>query len=135
MRRQIKFRIWDGENMFFPDDNSRVVLEYNKISGWNLRPNVVDKNSEYICGDSQSKKDFKMMQLVNYKDKQGTEVYEGDIIELPPFDDEKRLGNVNYRTDISSFVVDEGGGWDSIELIQNGIIIGNIYENPNLLKI
>jgi len=49
-------------------------------------------------------------------------------------EDEPRTGRINYRSDIASFVVDEGGGWDSIELVKEGVVIGNIYENSELLK-
>jgi len=135
MDRKIMFRIWDGENMFFPDDNSRVVLEYNKISGWNLTPNVIDKNSEYLCGESQSKKDFKLMQFIGLKDCDNVDIYENDYVEFYANYTNKPCG---FQTglvvfDNSSWVLRNENGDYSIaeetdEFYYKSKVIGNAFE-------
>ena len=76
--------------------------------------------------------DIELMQYTGLKDKNHLKIYEGDIVK---FEDE--LYKVIYDTDECRFLlVDEGdgtrvlGGWRS-HLIE---VIGNIYENPELLE-
>jgi formylmethanofuran dehydrogenase subunit C len=94
MNREIKFRVWDGEKMtFFPLGISMSNLEYGKV-----------------------------MQFTGVKDKNGKEIYEGDILN---FD-----GLVEFKN--GSFIVN---GWEPLGEMatEKQEIIGNIYENPELL--
>lgn len=85
-----------------------------------------------------------LMQFTGLLDKIGKEIYEGDLINCPPWfgDDDKRFGG------IAEVVFDDGAFIASTERTSGGIfyyhdgerfswddceIIGNIYENPNLL--
>jgi hypothetical protein len=103
--RPIKFRAWDklNENIFIPD-----LLEINN----GALPN--DPGSPLIY-----------MQYTGLKDKNGKEIYEGDII--------NDMGNaVRYE------VVWEGSCWRYLNQVvrdnQFSEIIGNIYENPELIN-
>lgn len=117
MKREIKFRAWDGRQMFYHDwrDDDPVHDLWQFViklpSGCNL------------------------MQFTGLKDKNGKEIYEGDIIiQYPGFGCmfSPRKGVVNYRDasfwfDLTTiaFVLEDHDC--SLE------VIGNIYEHGHLL--
>lgn len=78
--------------------------------------------------------DYEIMQYTGLHDKNGVEIYEGDIVKYP-LDIELNCQNLNvniveYNTDryrLSKFSA-EKYDWNSME------VIGNIYENPELLE-
>jgi hypothetical protein len=88
------------------------------------------------------------MNFTNLKDIQGTEIYEGDIIEFDDYDRKSnnlknvavvvREDNVNtlalqkFKYDNTEFT---NKYMDYIEnIFENSKVIGNIYQNPELLK-
>ena len=71
---------------------------------------------------------FILMQYIGLKDSKGIEIYEGDIVKI---DEAAWKGCVEFMRDRFG-VTDKGGysyycDWEYFE------IIGNIYENPELL--
>lgn len=137
MDRRIDFRGWDGNKMWYPSDNFNVILEFNKISGWNLTPNRPGYKGEYLAGESQSKTPmFTLLQFTGLKDKNGKDIYEGDVLDC-----QDRIVQVVWH--------EQAGQWDSkfiryqFDLCSSGIqnldwkyravVIGNIHENPELI--
>ena len=133
--REIKFRAWDkyAKKMIF----DFAVSQYNKFSGW---INCVYCGLKVGSGGSD---DYILMQYTGLKDKNGKEIYEGDILENSNI--ENKEGNkekiiVKWSDDISSFGNDNDIDFTyCVGYVFDGdpeemIIIGNIYENPELLE-
>lgn len=142
MKRKIRFRAWDGEEIYEIDGNSNVVLEYNDISGWNIVPNRHNYDGEYLAGETIG--DFVLMQYTGLKDKNGVEIYEGDIIVWSGTLD----GCIFNHVCEVIFDLYQWCGWaiyspqqkSTIPFGEHGCnpnevnIVGNVYENKELLK-
>ncbi|MEK5425346.1 YopX family protein [Cytobacillus sp. FSL R7-0680] len=125
--REIKFRAWD---------KSRKEMEYINNMYWFEENGVDDINNNVFL-------DF--MQYTGLKDKNGKEIYEGDEVELNDFDSLRTGGHTedNILQGEVSFscgawiVITERGHYDLYNALVNDEefeIIGNIYENPELIN-
>ena len=134
-----KFRCWDGENMIYFDDNSRVVLSFNKISGWNVAPNVNDYKGEWLCGESQSRKDFVLMQFTGKQDKNGNDIYEGDVFCNIKNGKWRVLQKPILKFEDAAYLLcsqDHDFKYELLRYYESDYeleVIGNVYENPELL--
>ena len=113
--REIKFRAWDKHN-------KRMAMRTEWKPVW-IRD---DKNDVYTLEARAD--EYELMQYTGLKDKNKKEAYEMDIIK---FADGKtneivwRDGGFTLRFSILSCLSELTEDWE---------VIGNIYENPELLK-
>ncbi len=133
MTREIKFRAWmnDSRKMSTPftlDDYAR------------------DQDGEY--GDNYfndyPKGNRILMQFTGLKDKNGKEIYEGDIIKyqgLEGFDYKEKEETISEVAFIGGAFVpvylstrNHHNSDDEMIIVEDLEVIGNIYENPELLK-
>jgi len=136
--KKLKFRVWDKRRKVMFSDNDDVVVD---LSGriWETAVGDFEGGGSWL-------KDCVVMQFTGLKDKNGKEIYEGDILkwtnEFPALGEPKEIvRKVKWDTYY-------GAGWNFGESWKDGEkrwsyrkpqpeeieVIGNIYENPELLK-
>lgn len=123
--REIKFRVWDTKlsqmhmvnNILFSDGvftPERVTAHF--------------ENGQYnISGKIDGGRDdsFKLMQFTGLKDKNSVEIYEGDLLDIK---------SAGYYFGVFAVKWDDNGFWDYGFSTEDSAVIGNIYENPELLE-
>ena len=120
--REIKFRIWDGE-----------TKEYVK-DGWTYGFRIYANRN--IQGPDPLGEIFE--QFTGLKDKNCKEIYEGDICRIVRYNGElQTAGDIFF--DKGAFRITNGyavADTDSLGRFKADIVevIGNIHENPELLK-
>ncbi|MEF7566396.1 YopX family protein [Bacillus infantis] len=117
--REIKFRAWlTNKNMMYQFDDDSLGDHFNRLA--------------------YGYREFELMQYTGLKDKKGQEIYEGDIL------------SAFHGTQITAVTWNEKYGLYEIVLQVSGLsepmeellgnhldvveVIGNIYENPELLE-
>jgi uncharacterized phage protein (TIGR01671 family) len=136
MQREIKFRAWDKVNKrmgHFKPGFSWCDEYYT----WDLQAEGEPDIMDVPPGDN-----IEFMQFTGLKDKNGKEIYEGDIVKqlVPALSKESWVGRVMFEPTRGYFLRNENGTWSSLntvserEIITEFEVIGNIYESPDLLK-
>lgn len=124
--REIKFRAWDKDlkrwtNYSIDDD---LLMFY-------------DKHAECWEADQEGER-FILCQYIGLKNFNGKEIYEGDIVRAVGFF--SWIGVAKYSEKNQAFIFEDidknyrGSIVFMSQFAQNFKLLGNIYENPGLLK-
>jgi hypothetical protein len=103
--REIKFRAWDEQNTTF---------EYPKIRALSSGK-ILDRFEN-------------VMQYTGLKDQNGVEIYEGDVLE------NDFVAPVIFSDGCFCVDLGENGSPCLLDYFHKSTIIGNIYENPELVE-
>lgn len=119
MSREIKFRAWDGKQMLTEENFGFVVSDYDSII----------KLDEY--GWTEHGVDC-VEQYTGLKDKNGKEIYEGDILQI----DDHIVGDFEVVWHKLGWKIKRAIGYESLSVhkSEDCTVIGNIHENPELLE-
>lgn len=110
-----------------------------KFRAWNSKENKMELDVYKECDD--------LMQYTGLKDKNDKEIYEGDIVKIKHFarynselNSVLKISNCEVIYENCQFLFhdtykdDFKYKFNDIDCIKNIEVIGNIYEEPNLLK-
>lgn len=123
--REIKFRAWDR----FKQRWSNYKINDGTVY-------FMDKNTGVWYGSYNKRyKDFNLMQYTGLEDKNGKEIYEGDIL-FESFGERYYkviFENGSFRAEFKGDF--EEYSFDLIDVVAQGCeVVGNIYENPELME-
>ena len=94
-----------------------------------------DKNEKIMIPADEFYFSYEMMQYTGLKDKNGKEIYEGDILKIKIETMSQEWQEiVKYKSGYFTGVMRETMDGCQQENIENMEVIGNIYENPELIK-
>ena len=132
MEREIKFRVLIDHKMYYQD---KYEAYGDNLSSIDICKETITITSFYNYEDVYRFEDeeVKLMQCTGVKDKNGKEIYEGDIVILNDTEEENRC-IVKYK--YGSYILVDGDLKEDLSNVEAKFleVVGNIYENKNLLE-
>lgn len=126
--REIKFRAWDEEERQMIDADS-----------WYFG----DESEPFMDSVARAQNEYKLMQYTGLTDKNGKEIYEGDLFNCIYHRDghTDHVYSVEYWVSNTKFLLRRHGNLcpqdgvvQTVSDVARHEVIGNIYENKELLK-
>ncbi|MEK5148797.1 YopX family protein [Psychrobacillus sp. FSL K6-4615] len=161
--REIKFRAWfakekamvqvDNLELLGRSGHAEVSAKHDfEKGGWYSPLKESTNRKTVVDGSKNQVPRVVLMQYTGLKDENGTEIYEGDIVHFVDFDntgglrgDREHTGIVKYQSGIyeiwknndSEYYGSDGAFILNHAWLQDDEfeVIGNIYENPELLEV
>jgi len=120
--REIKFRFWNRKT--------------KQMASWD---DMENGTSSRLCSEFEDirNEENEIMQYTGLKDKNGKEIYEGDIVRHLPtaFNSSSGVGEIYYHKGHARFALKWVGNLEHyLDSLNSYEIIGNVYENPDLLS-
>jgi uncharacterized phage protein (TIGR01671 family) len=130
--REFKFRVWSKSS-------KKIYVQLNESPCFGLFEGDRAVSIEDVF--FYEKQDFEVMQYTGEIDRNGKEIYEGDVIQTGHIVEEVRFGefviydeNENSICSVFGFFTElKNNSRYPLEVTSNTKVIGNKYENPELL--
>lgn len=124
MSRAIKFRVWDEKRgQMFAVEN--LIFTHSGGIWIGFHADNPSRNAALFCGEGAV-----LMQFTGLLDKDGREIYEGDTLTASS----GFKGVVTWWQDLPGFLIVAEKATEFSSMVGTWEIIGNIYENPDLLR-
>ena len=146
MKREIKFRAWNKTHKWMDNEfsiHADGCIYQDARQRWDISDMAVETAYD----------ELELMQFTGLKDKNGKEIYDGDLLRFPPTDkwDETNYScfevffhdndscsyHIGWQMDRMHNHGSVGGGYIPSfkpSVVSQMVSIGNIYKNPELLK-
>lgn len=124
--REIKFRAWDSieKEMITRTDILHNCTFNESDNGFHM--GRTGKNGDWSS--------FEIMQFTGLKDKNGKEIYEGDIVKGKCYGHEYTVEVKYFGGGFAPFAEHDEKVCITFDSVKGTEVIGNIYEHPELLK-
>lgn len=136
MTNRFQFRIWSKKHNCWLENSSSLYCSSNwQIDVFTGRAcdfvSALSGDEETFIRTHIADNDYIIQQYTGLKDSKRRKIYEGDILEMcGPEDFDSHRGTVEFKG--GSFIMDGYGDFSS--WLKWSEIIGNIFENKNLLE-
>lgn len=114
MNREIKFRAWDNENKYMITSKQGIFTALRNSMNITVQDNGYYNNGNLL---KPNKEKYTLMQYTGLKDKNGAEVYEGDLI---------LIGEKRRKVEV---IFKDG----SFGYLYNGVCVPFQYQSPEVI--
>ena len=133
--REIKFRAWDTVEKRMVEDGEVMLWGNGSWGAYREGNEEISPEGDLIGNDPYTDQDMILMQFTGLHDKNGKEIFEGDIVEY-------ENGNAGYgrprHEETSRSVIpslDDHAEYEAMSAFwKEGEVIGNVHQNKELLK-